>query len=695
MKRGTLILRFREIFSFRFYLTAIMFAGSLQVAAYWIAGMMASVDGTFPTAQPDTLLYCQAARRIAEGHPFSFAAGEAVSTGTTSVLYPFALAVPYVCGFRVDSLFAAGFLLNAGFYLIFLGGWALAFWRWLPRPSVRLLAGLLLVLAGQPAFCAFSQSDTGMMMAVGGVFAAGLAWERPWIWGLALVFAPWIRPEGMMLIVGLGGTLVLRRVLFPAESALRPSRMTWGFVIAAIVSSVGVFALNYWLTGECQFSSVVEKGYFKRLPFSSAVNSTIADVCQLLRTYLLGLGSGSFRDTVLFPLLGGGLSLAGILAFWTREGGRIRWGVMPLVLAATLSLGTVASSGWQGTNFDRYLAWMQPLVFLFLAVGAVTVGERLGRSQKIILTGALAVFGAVSSVSALAYFKGSSQEEAQSLLFARAMDKAIPQTASVGSVRCGYAYFLGNRPFYHLSGIYSPEFDFRGRIDAAARIEKLRREPRSRPDFLIATNPDSFSGFSAKEMDKVATQVLTGPRGQELRKMNWTMFDASLAASLQPTGKVLVAEVDVGSVSGERASGFEVVDKWARTPGDPFIHIGKLDGREIVDCGRVVEGEASMTVPLAPGRETALVVRTVKRETARYRGEFATESTEFLMDDRLEFNLSVDGVLVGVVAAELPAVKGEDFAEFCLTIPGSAIGASPCRVTLAGDHVVCCYRFYQ
>ena len=52
-------------------LTALMLCiGLLQVAGYYLAGMLASADGNMAVPQPDTLLYCQAARRIVEGHPF-------------------------------------------------------------------------------------------------------------------------------------------------------------------------------------------------------------------------------------------------------------------------------------------------------------------------------------------------------------------------------------------------------------------------------------------------------------------------------------------------------------------------------------------------------------------------------------------------------------------------------------------------
>ena len=99
--------------------------GLIQAACYYLVSATVHGDGSLAIAQPDTLLYCQAARRIAEGYPFSYSAGTAVSTGTTSVLYPFILVVPYLLGFKGDGLLAAGFGLNAIFYLLFVVGWGL------------------------------------------------------------------------------------------------------------------------------------------------------------------------------------------------------------------------------------------------------------------------------------------------------------------------------------------------------------------------------------------------------------------------------------------------------------------------------------------------------------------------------------------------------------------------------------------
>ena len=183
-------MKLRDFPSRKNLLVLILCIGLIQIAAYYVSGMLATQDGCMAVPQPDTLLYCQAARRIVDAHPFSFSEGTAVSTGTTSILYPFLLAVPYALGATGDSLLTAGFLLNAAFYLVFLLGWGVAILEWVEEQRPRLVAMLLLSLAGQPAYCCMAQSDIGCWLAVSGLLAAGLARGRFLFYGPMLLLAP-------------------------------------------------------------------------------------------------------------------------------------------------------------------------------------------------------------------------------------------------------------------------------------------------------------------------------------------------------------------------------------------------------------------------------------------------------------------------------------------------------------------------
>ena len=211
-------------------LKILLFLGGLQILAYYFVGSMLT-PRSFSVAcpQPDTLLCCQSAKQIALGQPFVFSPGEAPSTGSTSHLYPFLLAVPYLLGMHGATLLLGGFILNALLYLAFLYAWHHIFEELLEDDRAKLCASVLLGLFGQSACCAFGQTDTGLIMAVtAGVFAAWLR-NRRLLFGILLALSPWCRPEGMMLIVGFGFVFVCSfvRLFVLSSSQLRqaePSR---------------------------------------------------------------------------------------------------------------------------------------------------------------------------------------------------------------------------------------------------------------------------------------------------------------------------------------------------------------------------------------------------------------------------------------------------------------------------------------
>ena len=65
-------IRFQELTDKKHVTILMLCIGFVQIAGYYLAGMLASPDGSMAVPQPDTLLYCQAARRIVEGQAIHF-----------------------------------------------------------------------------------------------------------------------------------------------------------------------------------------------------------------------------------------------------------------------------------------------------------------------------------------------------------------------------------------------------------------------------------------------------------------------------------------------------------------------------------------------------------------------------------------------------------------------------------------------
>lgn len=667
--------------------------GIVQVAGYYLAAMFASADGALPVAQPDTLLYCQAARRICEGAPFSFSAGTAPSTGTTSVLYPFFLAIPYALGFTGDSLLSAGFWLNALCYLVFLGGWAVAMTKWLEEPFAKLLAVLLLALMGQPAYCAMAQSDIGLWMAVSALIVATLPDEarpckpRTLAFVGLLTLAPWVRPEGMMLVLAfclVYGVAFLRRRTFG----------NFVFVLVRLmlpVASVfGVFALNWLLTGEAQFSSVAHKGYLKNLDFAPAVVRLFHDGWTMLSSLVLSLAASAPRSLITVPLIGGAaLVLGAVVHPWRRERAS---SAIAVLLAVSMGFVSVADSQFQGTNMDRYLAWGAPLVALLTAEGVLWVRGALARfPAAAVIPAAFVAYMAVSSVAYWCIFGNTCRTSDRLRLFAHQCESLLPKSASIASTgECGLAYFLSERRVAQLSGLYSPEFEY---MTMDERMDDLKLNPEKRFDYWVFD--DEFSEQRRGELAErtFGPSVLAGPAMRALYRADWSAFDNAAKPPLPVAGERLVARVDVGYPPDERSAGYEVIDRWSRAPAKPFFVCCKnTAGEYLVDVGRVLVGGDAMSVRLTPGRDVRVVMRQLSAGNARIEDGFVTETIHGSMPERYRLNLGIDGEVVSAV--EL-ACDQRWFSEVSFVIPGALIRHATTRISLLGDHIPFGYWFFQ
>ena len=665
--------------------------GLVQIAGYYLAGMLASPDGSMAVPQPDTLLYCQAARRIVEGHPFSFSEGTAVSTGTTSVLYPFILAIPYALGATGDALFMAGFWLNALFYLIFLFGWGLAFGQWLKNPCGRFMAVILLALSGQPAICAMAQSDIGFWMAASALLAWGLAVNKTSIYGPVLILAPWIRPEGMVCVIAFG--IMLSASAFFRRKDASGTRMyvLWTILVLSVVSLSSVFLLNYSLTGQAQFSSVAYKGYFKIMPFVKAFYNTAGDFWKMTKEILFSLAGGFPRTLYAFPLLGGLLCIIGIFCYPWRESKNPSCLIL-LLLAGGGGFITVAYSGWQNTNLDRYLAWIIPLIILFTAYGITMVVDWLPQHAWKPLLPLVVLFGTAFNAVCLcsSFHLISTMVNRRHAFYSQEVEPSLPPRASIGALDCGSAYSFSSRRVANIGGIYSPEFQVPP--SEAYRIEILSNDPVTRFDYWLG-DVESFTRIFGDSSERFTGPLkLSGPDGHQVRTAQWEAFDRAQMPIQSPRGLSLVAKVDIGYEKEERAADYTVLDKYGREPFPLFIETSGLHGKDAIDCGRVIIGQDEMTIPVIPQKNLTVILRTSLSRKLATPLEIVSRTEQFSFSNPLSLNFQVDGHPAGTTTQSLST---NSFSEISFTIAGEHIKQSPAKIAILGDHIAFCYWLFQ
>ena len=669
--------------------------GLMQVAGYYLAGMLASPDSSMAVPQPDTLLYCQAARRIAEGHPFSFSDGAAVCTGTTSVLYPFVLAIPYLLGAKGDSLLTAGFVLNALFYLMFLFGWAKALQVWLEHPLARLTAAVLIAFSGQIAFCAMAQSDIGCWLALSGWLAAGWAMRNRLLYGSLLVLSPWIRPEGMICVLSFGITLMVLAILVHTRfRSSIPHKLITPFLIlfVAIASCLGVFALNYFLTGHAQFASVANKGYFKTLPFMTAVDQSAIDAIKMLKDYLFGLATSSPRDSFFIPFLAAAFIWIGVF--------KHRWHQNPIgltifMVAVSGSFLSVAQSGWQGTNFDRYLAWCTPIFLMFIALGATHVAERLKNETghlSILPIASCVLFALGMAFLSICRFSRSCSIADHLRLFGQEINEKLPAKTSIGSFGgSGLIYKLKDHPYKHVLGIYSPEFHVKTEV---AALEILKNNPLTRFDYWFLRPDFITSALGSHLSECCGDNIITGPNGMEIRKASWSVFDWALFPKVDiPNGKKLICRLDIGHEADEIATDYEIFDRYGRPNTPPSLIVDALNGKTAIDAARlIVGGDAMSLFQVQTGKDITVIMRTYHKWTEKRTDGNGQNSSDYTFANPLKMNVSIDGQLIQQVSIPY-ATNG--FSDVSFQISGASIRQTPCRVSFLGDHIVAGYWFYQ
>ncbi len=693
-------------------LKILLFLGALQILAYYFVGSILTPHScSVACPQPDTLLYCQSAKQIALGQPFVFSPGEVPSTGCTSHLYPFLLAIPYLLGMKGATLLLGGFLLNAVFYMAFLYAWHHIFESLLDDDRAKLCAAILLGLFGQSACCAFGQTDTGLIMAVtAGVFAAWLKGRRV-LFAILLAISPWCRPEGMMLVVGFGFVFVCSFIRLFVLSSARPrqaapsqcslgrlfvdSFVRWDVLAVAVaaLSTVGVFVFNYFLTGQIQFHSVEFKGYFGNRPFADAAWATLSDFFVMIRQLAFGQPGGSAtRATFAIPFLGAFFAWLGVLFFdWRKKTVHLAgW-----ILAGLLGFLSVASGGWQGTNVDRYLAWLLPTGLVFVSSGIMQISAWTDGKVRWETIAAFAMaFQCAGTVAALSLFGSAARIVQLDYETVVSMNDALADREGEvgGPLAVGYAYLLDGRRIFHLAGLYSPAFRSR---DTTCNLEVVKHEPENRFAYWLSRSPKPMLGiWDASSLG--SEQVFQGLNKFSLWKTDWTLLDAALrpvSTNAPIAGLALVDSIDVGYLKDEARTSFMVN---YRLPGLSYLAFamdGECDGTRLVDVGRPVIGWSEMCVRLKSGQDAVGIARvTAKAEKVCATLYSPAEKLSLKKESRL--NIFVNGESVTSVQATLDDGDGR-FTEIAFRIPGHAIKSDTSLVQIYGDHLAFGYWFYQ
>lgn len=365
-----------------------------------------------------------------------------------------------------------------------------------------------------------------------------------------------------------------------------------------------------------------------------------------------------------------------------------------MALACLGGLMTVAQSGWQNTNYDRYLAWVMPLAIFLSAEGVMFVVhlfKRRGWAVRLLPMGAMFLFTGVGCVMSLCVYARNCAHMEGERLFMMACERTMKAHASVGGFcGVGFSYGFSARRFAHLSGIYSPEFQ--GRTESAV-IEELKHRPEKRFDYWLLDATEDLSSLSTKQKEVLGTELLVGPFRFCLRQADWSAFNRAAKLPRIPEGvQKLCTRVDVGYLKDETAAGYRTFDRFARPTLDAVVAVDKLNGEYAIDTARLITGGDEMRVRTTPGCPMTVVMRTLGKMVVVQSDGMFSEVVAGEFGPTLSLRVTVDGHEATIAKVSCPS---NGFADVSFTIPGTSFTQTESEIAFLGDHVACGYWFFQ
>ena len=674
----------------------------LLVAALFVALMLWTTGGYFVAQVSDLYVIAQYAQAMADGHPFRYNAGEAPTTGATSLLHTAVLALAHALGARREGLVAFAILLGAALYLASLP-LAVRVGTRVAGPREGLLAGALVALSGPVVWGYLYGSDIALFL-----FLALLLLER-WLAfasgasprGLALagVLLATARPEGLLVGLGLGlASLRLRTVK-------RDRIWTW----APFAAGLGMLGLQRAVTGAWLATSVSEKALFPNYGLVDTLALASRYGVDVLRGLLLGLyppdaaigfarGEASFFFPPLALLL---VLLAGVrLADPVAWPGRVWLALVAVVFALT------GPNVFMGVHFGRYLMWAFPGLLCFAAAGLGSLTRLLAREDEALERGlfrtgaglALAL-GALSTVHfAAVYAELAGETWRREIAMASFIRDHLPRGVAIANAATSVEYLTGHRNL-NLHGVTSPGF-VGGRTaerEASMFQSLVRLRTDERPPYLLLTRSGHEGSELLLALAPGAPVFATTSFGDDLVlfQADWSLLDRGGSPLLEPARSAVAAlepvdQLDVCDSRDEAAHGYRYESRSGEVQLAGSVAIGPAEGAPLADAGRLILGGESFAVRTRAGRDLVIVLRTRSSIVARGMradGGFASE-----------VGVPEAGIVVeagGQPALRVALPNAQGWNEHVLRLPKPLVGDGSTRLSLRGRYASFHYWFYQ
>ncbi|MGZ3448168.1 MAG: hypothetical protein ACXVEF_01140 [Polyangiales bacterium] len=646
--------------------------------AYWSIGAIREKTGGSACAPlDDAFIHFQYARSFAEGHPLVYAAGDPPTSGATSLLWSFALAIPWKLGLRDVSLvwaaWAIGFTCLA---LLALETRRLAS-RILPRGMAD-LAGLAALLFGGHLWCAGSAMEVipfaWVMMRTARLASELMEGDEPGespkpekFWDRVLsdeidhpekrpspielaifgALAPLLRPEGVLV------ALLAAVVLF-----LRERKRTWIPLLGVVTPP-----LVYWLATGRAAASTTQVKWLLASPYKGTLGKTLLLNVEILFTQLLD-GKGPAK-TFIPEGIGFLFLLAPIALLFAAERRQRKFRAFAVLVVA---FGILLPTTYE-TFLANRLRYLWPFTAAW-AIGLVAVVDAIAVLAMRFDPKLKSLRGVGSAVFLLALVTKASESiedlavsaagvHAQQVSLARWASGALPPNALVGVNDAGALAYLSGKRTFDIVGLTTrneARYWVNGAGSRFEHYERLAREGKPLPTHFVVYPQwweiGPLLGPELAQRTVEGASVLGAPQ-MIAAEAKWAL----LGSGEQPTsGGNVIDALDVADLESEAEHAYELGD--AKRSEDALVL-----AEQRLDGGRIERSLDRFELRMAPGGR--LVMRlgtTAPLSFVTVTVDSAPVKSMELSDTWQELSLEVPRSLTeGRHRVEIAAAQGQRF----------------------------------
>jgi hypothetical protein len=584
-----------------------------------ISGVIAKV-GHPGASIDDAYIHFQYARAIAEGHSMRFQAGEPITSGATSLLWPAVLAPFWRLGVRGDDIVWAAWILSFA-ALGALASEAAILTRRLAGREAAAGAAVMTLSFGGLVWCAASGMEVvpfAWAIARGSRRASEWAEAPPeartWKRRGELVALAWaaalLRPEGGVTALFVAVTLFVfvRRTRWAERAS----------AVAALAGAIAPMLLLLVLTGSARSNTAVAKlipgnPYYVGPALWAAVRAN----AKLLVSTLL---DGEVWSAEFLPQGGAPIAIAGLVAVaWLGVRTKSAWRAVAIL---TIALTMFAPCFYLTFLWNR-LRYLWPFAtgwLIGLACLARLAGDAaaLLRARWRVVTPL--VCGAIAGlfVSKLGWVledvaQSASGIDRQQVALGKWANEHLPEDARIGVNDTGAIAYFGNRKTFDIVGLTTKDEARYWVAGVGSRFEHFEHLHASSSALL----PTHFIVYREwMGMDSVLGQPLhqatvtdaTILGGQTMRAYlaNWSTLGSGERPWTAQTGRA-IDELDVADLESEANHGYALL---GAREGEQVVREGTSpSGKAIVDGGRTHRRIERFVAYLPPGGPYKGIVR--------------------------------------------------------------------------------------